>query len=41
MSNPWAGLGLLALAGAADTASVISRGTIVQTRTPDALLGRV
>ncbi|MFD4522387.1 MFS transporter [Streptomyces sp. NPDC058470] len=39
--NPWAGLGLLVLAGAADTVSVISRGTIVQTRTPDALLGRV
>ncbi|MFJ2826986.1 MFS transporter [Streptomyces sp. NPDC087263] len=39
--NPWAGLGLLVLAGAADTVSVISRSTIVQTRTPDALLGRV
>ncbi|MFD5629843.1 MULTISPECIES: MFS transporter [unclassified Streptomyces] len=41
VTNPWAGLGLLALAGAADTFSVISRGTILQTRTPDALLGRV
>jgi MFS family permease len=41
MSNPWAGLGLLVLAGAADTTSVISRSTIVQTRTPDTLLGRV
>ncbi|MFD1663511.1 MFS transporter [Streptomyces caeni] len=40
-TSPWAGMGLLALAGAADTTSVISRGTIVQTRTPDALLGRV
>jgi MFS family permease len=41
MTDPWAGLGLLALAGAADAVSVISRSTIVQTRTPDALLGRV
>jgi len=41
MTNPWAGLGLLALAGAADATSVVSRSTIVQTRTPDALLGRV
>lgn len=40
-TNPWAGLGLLVLAGAGDTVSVISRSTIVQTRTPDALLGRV
>ena len=40
-TSPWAGLGLLVLAGAADTASVISRTTIVQTHTPDALLGRV
>ncbi|MBW8703260.1 Enterobactin exporter EntS [Streptomyces sp. MBT84] len=40
-SSPWAGLGLLVLAGAADTTAVISRSTIVQTRTPDALLGRV
>lgn len=39
--DPWAGLGLLVLAGAADAVSVISRSTIVQTRTPDALLGRV
>lgn len=28
-------------AGAADATSVVSRSTIVQTRTPDALLGRV
>jgi MFS family permease len=40
-TDPWAGLALLVLAGAADTTSVISRGTIVQTRTPDVLLGRV
>ncbi|MEU6277121.1 MFS transporter [Streptomyces populi] len=39
--DPWAGLVLLALAGAGDAVSVISRSTIVQTRTPDALLGRV
>lgn len=41
MTNPWAALGLLILGGAGDTVSVISRSTIVQTRTPDALLGRV
>lgn len=41
MPNPWAGRGLLAPAGAADAVSVISRSTIVQPRTPDALLGRV
>ncbi|WP_405840285.1 MFS transporter [Streptomyces sp. NBC_01518] len=41
MTNPWAGLALLALAGAADATSVVARSTIVQTRTPDALLGRV
>ncbi|GAA4975507.1 MFS transporter [Kineococcus glutinatus] len=34
-------LACLAVAGAADTVSVISRGTIVQLSTPDALLGRV
>lgn len=39
--DPWAGLVLLALAGAGDAVSVISRSTIVQTHTPDALLGRV
>ncbi|MFD8733899.1 MFS transporter [Streptomyces sp. NPDC059618] len=39
--DPWAGLALLALAGAGDSVSVISRSTIVQTHTPDALLGRV
>jgi hypothetical protein len=39
--DPWTGFGLLVLAGAADAVSVISRSTIVQTHTPDALLGRV
>ncbi|MEV7215468.1 MFS transporter [Kitasatospora cineracea] len=39
--SPWLGLGLLALAGAADTVSVVARGTVVQLHTPDALLGRV
>ncbi|GII60645.1 MFS transporter [Sphaerisporangium krabiense] len=39
--HPAAGLTFLALAGAADTVSVVSRSTIVQTHTPDALLGRV
>ncbi|MFH8799426.1 MFS transporter [Streptomyces sp. NPDC017936] len=40
-TNAWAGLGMLVLAGAADAVAVLSRTTIVQTRTPDALLGRV
>ncbi|MFS4094019.1 MFS transporter [Streptomyces sp. AF1A] len=40
-TRPWTGLLLLALAGAADATAVVSRSTIVQTRTPDALLGRV
>jgi MFS family permease len=40
-TNPWAGLGFLILAGAADTVAVVSRGTIVQLHTPNALLGRV
>ncbi|MFD7130473.1 MFS transporter [Streptomyces sp. NPDC059894] len=40
-TNAWAGLGTLVLAGAADAVAVLSRTTIVQTRTPDALLGRV
>jgi MFS family permease len=40
-SDPWAGLAFLALAGAADTVSVVSRSTIVQTHTPDDLRGRV
>ncbi|MFF3915148.1 MFS transporter [Streptomyces sp. NPDC001852] len=40
-TSPWLGLALLAVAGAGDATSVVSRSTIVQTRTPDALLGRV
>jgi MFS family permease len=40
-TSAWAGLGLLVVAGAADATSVVARSTIVQTRTPDALLGRV
>lgn len=37
----WLALGLLAVAGAADTVSVISRGAIVQLSTPDSHRGRV
>ena len=37
----WLALAALALAGAADTLSVISRATVVQLATPDALRGRV
>ncbi|MGW8971000.1 MFS transporter [Streptomyces platensis] len=40
-ADPWAGLAFLALAGAADTVSVVSRSTLVQLHTPDELLGRV
>jgi MFS family permease len=39
--NPWLGLAFLALAGAADTVAVVSRSTVVQLYTPNALLGRV
>ncbi|MFF4344501.1 MFS transporter [Kitasatospora sp. NPDC001540] len=39
--GPWTGLALLVLAGAADTVSVVARGTVVQRHTPDRLLGRV
>jgi hypothetical protein len=39
--NPWLGLGFLAVAGAADTVSVVARSTVVQLATPNALLGRV
>jgi len=39
--SPWAGFGCLAVAGAADTASVVARSTVVQLNTPDVLLGRV
>jgi MFS family permease len=41
VTDPWLGLAFLVLAGAADTVSVVSRGTVVQLYTPDALLGRV
>ncbi len=37
----WLAVGLLALAGAADAATVVLRGTIVQLVTPDELRGRV
>jgi MFS family permease len=37
----WLALTFLALAGAADTVAVVSRGTVVQLFTPDPLLGRV
>ncbi|MFE9660829.1 MFS transporter [Streptomyces sp. NPDC005955] len=40
-SDPWVGLAFLALAGAADTVSVVARGTVVQLHTPTELLGRV
>ncbi|MBL1105172.1 MFS transporter [Streptomyces sp. 5-8] len=40
-ADPWTGLALLVVAGAADATAVVSRSTLVQTRTPDALLGRV
>ncbi|MBM9506407.1 MFS transporter [Actinacidiphila acididurans] len=40
-TDPWAALACLVLAGAADTVSVVSRGTVVQTSTPDDLRGRV
>jgi hypothetical protein len=39
--DPWTGLACLVLAGAADTVSVVSRGTVVQLHTPAELLGRV
>ncbi|MFJ8201000.1 MFS transporter [Streptomyces sp. NPDC096152] len=39
--DPWTGLAFLAVAGAADTVSVVSRSTVVQTHTPRELLGRV
>ncbi|MFI7008580.1 MFS transporter [Streptomyces sp. NPDC050145] len=41
VSEPWAGLACLAVAGAADTLTVVSRGTVLQTHTPRELLGRV
>ncbi|MFE6686901.1 MFS transporter [Streptomyces sp. NPDC057743] len=39
--NRWLALACLVLAGAADTVSVVSRSAIVQSHTPNALLGRV
>jgi predicted MFS family arabinose efflux permease len=39
--NAWIGLGLLVVAGAADTVAVVSRATIAQLSTPDALRGRI
>jgi MFS family permease len=39
--SPWLALACLAVAGAADTVSVISRGALVQLATPDAYRGRV
>lgn len=41
VGSPWLGLGCLVVAGAADTVAVVSRGTVVQLHTPDALMGRV
>jgi len=38
--NAWVGLALLAVAGAADTVAVVSRGTVIQAYTPDAFMGR-
>ncbi|MFJ6479264.1 MFS transporter [Streptomyces sp. NPDC091682] len=37
----WLALGCLAVAGAADTVSVVTRGALVQCETPDAYRGRV
>jgi MFS family permease len=39
--QPWIALAFLAVAGAADTVSVVSRSTIVQLHTPSEFLGRV
>ncbi|MER7013669.1 MFS transporter [Saccharopolyspora sp. NPDC000359] len=40
-TSPWAALACLAVAGAADTTSVITRAAIVQLATPDSHRGRV
>ncbi|AEV85317.1 MFS transporter [Actinoplanes sp. SE50] len=40
VTDPWLSLGCLALAGLADTVSVVSRATVIQQHTPAALLGR-
>ncbi|WP_171162959.1 MFS transporter [Streptomyces sp. I05A-00742] len=39
-AEPWLGLLFLTVAGAADTVSVVTRSTIVQSHTPNELLGR-
>ncbi len=39
--TPWLSFTMLALAGALDNISVVIRGTLVQTLTPDAMRGRV
>jgi len=41
LPGAWPGFGCLVVAGAADTISVVARGTIVQSCTPDHLRGRV
>jgi MFS family permease len=41
MTNPWLGLACLVVAGAADTVTVVSRSTVIQLHTPNAMLGRV
>ncbi|MFD2265264.1 MFS transporter [Lacibacterium aquatile] len=41
VSDLWSTLALLALAGAADTITVISRGTLLQTAIPDGYRGRI
>ena len=41
VSSLWLTLSLLAIAGAADTFTVVLRGIIVQANTPDRLRGRV
>ena len=40
-TSPWLGLLMLVVAGAADTVSVVSRGTLIQLATPDELRGRI
>jgi MFS family permease len=40
-TSPWLGFAFLAVAGAVDTVAVVSRSTVVQLYTPNALLGRV
>jgi len=41
VTQPWLALGLLAVAGAFDTAAVIARSTVTRLRTPDAMQGRL